>query len=1370
MRMRFLFLTAAMLATASVPAFGQLVSLDHVDGLNAGNRLDLDVPITYHIRITGDDTAHAGITNGFRVYSPDGAVWDTLVGDTVGIRKAQFDGGFFINYFSADGSGADTVGFGGFRFFSTGLPAGFDQIAYTIDVGPLTAADQGKTLCLDSTFYPPSGVWKWAGPDIYPGWDGPHCFGIGEAGPPPMIECPGETLAATACPGELVCVDLPIFYADSVTVEGATWADGELCFDPFASGKEIFQFHVVATNAVGADSCDLTVDVAIGAEPVITCPGAPLPFFLCNPGLVCVELVIANADSVISSLGNWSSNTLCFNADTAGSYAIEVFATSACGSDTCALTVEVTIGEPPVIACPEPVTVTADQAEYCFELPITGAPNVAVTTDNVDYSATWEQGLFCFNRETVGAFTATLIASNNCGADTCAVLVTVEEPPPPANNPPVIAALDPLTVCADSTIEVLISATDIDEDPLTLWVTPPAPNMTFVDSGNGRGLLTFSPDMSQLGVLELKAHASDGTDSDSVGFTITVEDCTPPCVDMVLSSTEFTFDMTTADLVNPAPKTLIVSEGRVPAFSFDIIPGPASWLVIDPLSGFAGDAISVGVDGLALGPGVYSVECAVVGDPEAVCDPSTQYFTVTLNVSIPPSDDDIVTIATVPAVLGARVATPVRIEFLCDLAEVTLNLERAPSEMLTLDSVSFVGSLLQGWNDKVVTVDGNRIELAAAASAGEDLIPDTTGVLMTLHFDVHGGAAPGFYPIWAVDPDPLFTYDCGSGPQQVAPTVITGGIVVGTSENYVCGYVVDPNGHSIEGATVELWPDFPYGAWDDQTFSDATGLFEFFNSNVIPFDLYAYKEGYYPGKVEDINFAQTGIMIVLTPVQAVTPTLEWVNFYCNENLYMGAPLPVGSVIDAFDPDGHHCGSWFVSEAGRYGFMPVYRDDPYTFDVDEGAEPGDNIRLYVNGVQAYTPDPTEWTENGDALQVCLDVGDIIVKSCDLFEGWNLVSWNVDHESDDIADVLASIADCLEVVLGFEGEGLTYDPDLPMFSNLKYVDHLSGYWIKVNCDVTLEISGAAVPVTTGIPLIGGWNLVSYLPDYNLPTEDALASIHDDLIVALGWDPAIGGLQYVPGDYLHNNLDELGPCNGYWLKTDLPGVLTYPGVGPGVAPQINRYFFAGKGFGESVTATNTWMNLYAHRLTLDGKEVTSGAVVTAHNQDGLMIGRFTMEQDGLFGFMAVYGDDATTPEVDGARKGEAFTLRVDGVETKEPFTFNGATGSMMQIGGLTAKGNSDGSLPTSYSLSQNYPNPFNPITTISFTLPTTANARIEVYNILGGLVAAPFDGVAQSGRNEVVWDGTNSAGQAVASGVYFYRLKTDSFVETKKMTLLK
>lgn len=94
----------------------------------------------------------------------------------------------------------------------------------------------------------------------------------------------------------------------------------------------------------------------------------------------------------------------------------------------------------------------------------------------------------------------------------------------------------------------------------------------------------------------------------------------------------------------------------------------------------------------------------------------------------------------------------------------------------------------------------------------------------------------------------------------------------------------------------------------------------------------------------------------------------------------------------------------------------------------------------------------------------------------------------------------------------------------------------------------------------------------------------------------------------------------------------------------------------------------------------------------------------------------------------------------------------------------------LPTGYTLSQNYPNPFNPTTTIRFSLPTAENVTMEVFNLLGQKVKELRSGYCPAGTYTLEWDATNEAGQHVASGVYLYRLHTDSFTQSKKMILLQ
>jgi hypothetical protein len=85
--------------------------------------------------------------------------------------------------------------------------------------------------------------------------------------------------------------------------------------------------------------------------------------------------------------------------------------------------------------------------------------------------------------------------------------------------------------------------------------------------------------------------------------------------------------------------------------------------------------------------------------------------------------------------------------------------------------------------------------------------------------------------------------------------------------------------------------------------------------------------------------------------------------------------------------------------------------------------------------------------------------------------------------------------------------------------------------------------------------------------------------------------------------------------------------------------------------------------------------------------------------------------------------------------------------------------------------YPNPFNPTTTIKYSVKERAHVSLKVYNAAGQLIRTLVDEVqAPDQIQPVTWDGGNNAGQTVSSGVYFYKLVTKNFSQTKKMVLLK
>ena len=104
------------------------------------------------------------------------------------------------------------------------------------------------------------------------------------------------------------------------------------------------------------------------------------------------------------------------------------------------------------------------------------------------------------------------------------------------------------------------------------------------------------------------------------------------------------------------------------------------------------------------------------------------------------------------------------------------------------------------------------------------------------------------------------------------------------------------------------------------------------------------------------------------------------------------------------------------------------------------------------------------------------------------------------------------------------------------------------------------------------------------------------------------------------------------------------------------------------------------------------------------------------------------------------------------------------------LLSNDNSLYSAPEYFSLGQNYPNPFNPQTQFHYDLPKSGDIHLAIYDVLGKEVYTVLNGYQRTGKHNVLWTGINNKGLQVESGIYFYRLTTDSEITTKKMVYTK
>lgn len=164
-------------------------------------------------------------------------------------------------------------------------------------------------------------------------------------------------------------------------------------------------------------------------------------------------------------------------------------------------------------------------------------------------------------------------------------------------------------------------------------------------------------------------------------------------------------------------------------------------------------------------------------------------------------------------------------------------------------------------------------------------------------------------------------------------------------------------------------------------------------------------------------------------------------------------------------------------------------------------------------------------------------------------------------------------------------------------------------------------------------------------------------------------------------------------------------------------------------------------------------------------------------------IYGDTVTVGNLDeitpldvsfapwttGPNTGVNYNVTVIALHGTDENAYNDTLTTVTQVPYDPTDSGPGGTPPPVY-LGQCYPNPFNPSTTIRFGLSERAHVRLHVYDVSGHLVQTLVDGERSEGEHNETWNGRDSEGREVSSGVYFYRLTAGSFSETKKMILLR
>ncbi|MEM8601746.1 MAG: T9SS type A sorting domain-containing protein, partial [Bacteroidota bacterium] len=307
--------------------------------------------------------------------------------------------------------------------------------------------------------------------------------------------------------------------------------------------------------------------------------------------------------------------------------------------------------------------------------------------------------------------------------------------------------------------------------------------------------------------------------------------------------------------------------------------------------------------------------------------------------------------------------------------------------------------------------------------------------------------------------------------------------------------------------------------------------------------------------------------------------------------------------------------------------------------------------------------------------------------------------------------------------------------------------------------LTMDGAPMAMEA-MALAPGLNAVAYLPSDVDDVANAFASVLDATEGVQSFHST--GVAYAPGvPEAFQTLGRVRPGMGYQVRATAPVRLDYPLVAAPVEfAGVPTEALVAAEREAGVTPTPSWISVWGQALA----DLTPGTLVTAIDPDGVTSGAFTVQADGALGLMAIYADDPTTREDEGAEPGDAITLRTPNSVLTDAVVWTEA-GAVVEVQNTVVSNEGDGGRPTAFALRGAYPNPFTSSTTIAFDLPASSDVTLEVYDMTGRRVAVLTDASMPAGTHTMRWDAASAA-----SGVYLVALRTDDARVTRTVVLTR
>jgi hypothetical protein len=1172
----------------------------------------------------------------------------------------------------------------------------------------------------------------------------------------PVIDCPVEPISRFLCQPETICIDLPITPASAVvTTSFGTYQDGQLCFPANESG--IITIDVTAVTDCGQNQCTVTIDVEIGEAPEITCPVDPIPIFICEPGIICHELIITPIDAVVTlSAGTYANGQLCLPVESSGIYQVDVEAVTDCGTANCTIIFDVEIGVAPELTCPgNSQEFLCGPGEICRTVDVI-PPDAQVTVSPVGY---YLDGEVCFYADNEGLYTITVEAVTGCGQTSCTFSVDVT-----FNDTPVVIAGPDFEVFQCVFEEICFTPENIsDPDGTTPDITVSQPGYYNQQTGQ----ICFTPAGAGEYCLEITATDDCGaTATDITCITVTtgeaaVIECPPEPIDRLLCEPgeicipiatipstavievsrgsyadgqlcfqaeyegTYEIDVTATDACGTDQCTIIVNVvfGDVAEIICPDLPvsvslcEPGQVDVTLPISPATAEVTAIPV-------GSYNFD---TGKLSFYADATGQYV-ITVTASAPCGDDVCEVVVDVAIEDVPQITCPESIDAmvcLADSPEVCFEVDVISSTAEV--TVSPAGYYSGGMVCVPVSSAGSQTFTVTASNAcGEDACDVTVNV------------TDNQPPVLTV-PEDIFIPSCNDNIEEIC---LDGIVAVDPEDDEltitnVCG----------PGTYIPARPDSGEICFtpesNDATYDFCVAVFDGCQTVTETFSVTIYPSNVCETCL-DVSIATDSCYVVgsIVPVRIMTNTYEEIGGFdllisYDASVMAFFSVQQGSAIQdweyfTYTLNDENCGA--ACPSGMIRIVAIADlANPGTHPPSEQLMPTGELAVFhmrlshdQNVGGQFLPISFHWLDCGDN-GFSSTSGTYLYVDAIIYDAFGSVIWD---ESDD--DLFPE-----ESRIDWAGA-----PDTCMEGGkktpIRCVEfHNGGICVKHPDEIDdrgdLNLNGVAYEISDAVVYTNYFIYGFAAFQVNIDGQIAASDVNADGI-SLTVADLVYLIRVITGDAVPN---------------------------PKVAPEGSRVMLAASTdvdnlevFADLNYTAGAGLLVFEHSGVIPESPILKDL---AQNMDMIYTVTDSEVRVLLYSFEA--GSRISTGS------GQLLDIGYSGdgyIKLKEA-VFAGYNGEDLSTI-ITTK-----LLPSEYRLSQNYPNPFNPSTSIDMSLPQAGRWQLTIFNAAGQIVKR-MEGYAESGRATVVWDGTNYNGNHVATGIYFYRFEAGDFRQTRKMILLK